>query len=79
MAVWTLAPSNAHSPATIVSSGSTVCLTEKSCNESDEVLHDCFIPGNNPTILMNDNDVIRHELSELFDISSLNGRSPTIG
>src|SRR5262249_21947864 len=33
MAVCTLARSNAHSPATIVSSGSTVCLTEKFCSE----------------------------------------------
>ena len=45
----------------------------------DEVLHDCSFAGKNPTMPMNDNDVIRHELSELFDISGLNGRSQASG
>ncbi len=44
-----------------------------------KVVHDRFFSANQPPISVDDDDIIRHEPSESFDVSSLNGRRPPIG
>jgi hypothetical protein len=54
-------------------------LNGKVPQRTGNIVHDCFFSTNKPAISVDNNDVLGHELSQLFDVSSLNGCRPPNG